>query len=105
MNKYVNVSLIDQNLIKKQLNQQILYDAENTPTVTSITPNVVSVLGGEQITITGTNLPGLIQRVLIGENVVKIISSTDSLLIIESPAKAPGLYELIIPVENIGYTK
>jgi hypothetical protein len=98
--------LIDKNSVKKQLNQQILYDAENTPTVTSVTPNVLSVLGGEQITITGTNLPGLIeQRVLIGENVVKIISSSDSLLVIESPAKAPGLYELIIPVENIGYAK
>ena len=98
--------MIDQNSVKKQLNQQILYDAENTPTVTSVTPNDLSVLGGEQITITGTNLPGLIeQHVLIGENVVKIISSSDSLLVIESPAKAPGLYELIIPVENIGYAK
>ena len=38
--------MIDQlNSVEKQMSQQVLYDAENTPTVTSVEPNLLSVLG------------------------------------------------------------
>lgn len=84
------------------MTQKFFYDASNTPVVNSITPSVLSVLGGQQVTIAGANLPVPIGLVLIGKQYAKVISSTSSQLIIESPSQNPGLYDLAISAGTLG---
>lgn len=42
---------------------------------------------------------------MIGNQLVDIINSTDSQLIIKSKGLAPGLYDLIIPAKDLGNAK
>ena len=88
---------------------QFTYDAANTPVVNSITPSVLSVLGGETITITGSNLPTqaleTLRTVSFGKQECDILSSTSQTLVIKSPALPPSLYDLKIPVQSLGNAK
>lgn len=43
-----------------------------------------------------------ITDVYIGNNKATLISSTLEQIVIQSPSMAPGLYELIIPIGDIG---
>ena len=54
------------------------------------------------ITITGTNLPTVLSSVYIGSTDVKVVSNTAQEIIIESPKLSPGLYDLIIPIGDLG---
>lgn len=56
-----------------------------------------SVLGGNNITIVGINLPVNPTNVMIGNTIVNVISSKNTELIVQSPALPPGLYYLLIP--------
>ena len=60
----------------------------------------MSVEGGQNITISGSNLPLNPQNVLIGNQTVSVLSSTDTSLIIQSIPMPPGNYSLIIPSDN-----
>jgi len=84
------------------ISQQFTYNYGSTPIVSSISPNQLSVLGGDNITITGNNLPVNPTNVQIGNKVVNIVSSTSTQLIVQSPALAPGLYSLTIPSSTLG---
>ena len=61
--------------------------------------------GGETVTVTGTNLPISPANVYFGKQRVKIVSSTSTQLVLKSEPLEPGLYDLQIPIENIGNTK
>ena len=73
--------------------------------VDSIEPNVLSVGGGELITITGTSLPVVSSNVKFGDYDVSIISSDASTLVIRSPAAQPGIYDLKLLLETSGYAR
>lgn len=60
----------------------------------------MSVEGGQNITISGSNLPLNPQNVLIGNQTVSVLSSTGTSLIIQSIPMPPGNYSLIIPSDN-----
>lgn len=78
------------------------YNYSSTAIVSSISPLKLSVLGGETITIIGTNLPNNPQNIQIGKRIVNFVSSNSTQLVIQSPALAPGLYDLKIPVASLG---
>jgi len=58
--------------------------------------------GNEDITITGTNLPSPATYVRLGTKLVQVLSSTSTELRIRSPSLAPGMYDLLIPKEDLG---
>lgn len=67
--------------------------------------NIIKKLGGEIITIDGVNFTSSLTTIYIGTTLVKIISSNDHEILIESPKMNPGIYNLIIPVGNLGNAK
>lgn len=110
------------------LTQQLTYDFTNTPTVTSVTPNVLSVLGkklvffllinlkiksnrkkgGQALTISGTNLPTTFSSsIMIGGKAAQLVSTpTSTQIVISSPALTSGTYSLNIPCgSTIGYAR
>lgn len=62
-------------------------------------------LGGETITISGSNLPTGIATLLIGSTQAKILSSSSSEITVLSPQMKPGLYNIAIPTNTIGNAK
>jgi hypothetical protein len=82
-----------------------LYDYDNTPVVDSIEPNVLSVGGGEMITITGTSLPEVTSNLKFGDYDVSVILSAANILVIKSPAAQPGIYDLKLLLETSGYAR
>jgi hypothetical protein len=63
------------------------------------------VLGGEMVVLTGTNLPVDLTDLKIGNQIVKISSSNDTSIVFTSPQMDPGLYDLIISSNQLGYVK
>ena len=102
-NKQVDIVVNDISHVST-LSDAYLYDYDNTPVVDSIEPNVLSVGGGELITITGTSLP-VVSNVKFGDYDVSIISSDASTLVIRSPAAQPGIYDLKLLLETSGYAR
>lgn len=96
---YVNEGLIQSSSL------QFFYDAQNTPIVTAISPSILSVLGNQIITISGTSLPITSPSVYFGKQRVKVISSNSTQLVVLSEGLPPGLYDLIIPVDGMGNAK
>ena len=115
------------------MTQKLTYDFTNTPTVTSVTPNVLSVLGkklikgpnliffewliekkfnrkkgGQTLTITGINLPTTFSSsIMIGGKAAQLVSTpTSTQIVISSPALTSGTYSLNIPCgSTIGYAR
>lgn len=87
------------------ISQKFFYDSDNTPVVTNISKTKLNILGGELITINGTSLPNPLTKVFIGEQTAKIISSSTTQIVIETPQMGPGVYDLIIPSGSIGNVK
>ena len=104
MNKTVDVSVTEQSYVST-LNQAFFYDADNTPTINSIQPNILRVEGGELINVEGVNFPILPELVLIGKKQAKVKFSNRTLLILMSPDLEPGSYKLTIPNPLIGNSK
>ncbi len=79
------------------------YNVANTPSITSSSPSVVTMSGG-QITITGTNFGTNSVAVLIGTTnaIVRSISSTQ--ILADLPSLAPGLYPVQVSTIN-GYAR
>ncbi len=68
--------------------------------MTSISPAVLSVLGGEIIHAVGYNLPVPAQNVLLGKTQVTVLNSSNTDLFFVSPQLKPGIYNLVIPTQN-----
>ncbi len=94
-NKNVDVIVSELSYTSK-VPQQYVYDATSTPQVTSISPSILTVFGGELITVSGTNLPTSSPVVKFGDQMVAVVSSTSSKLVLKSPALKPGIYNLNI---------
>ena len=73
--------------------------------MTSVSPNVLSVLGNETITITGNNFPNPLGKIMIGDAEVELISSSSNTITVKSPQMSPGIYKLSIYVGSLGYAK
>jgi hypothetical protein len=81
------------------------YDFNNTSIVDGVFPNVLSVLGGEKITIYGSNFPDDIENVMFDYENVEIIVANKSMILLRSPALSPGIYRLSILTGALGYAK
>ncbi len=57
------------------------------------------------VVLTGTNLPVDLTDLKIGNQIVKISSSNDTSIVFTSPQMDPGLYDLIISSNQLGYVK
>ena len=68
----------------KKLSTQFTYTAPDHPTITSISPNMSTALGGGAVTITGTHLSS-ITRVLFGDIYANIQAITDTRILLSSP--------------------
>ncbi|CAF0710276.1 unnamed protein product [Brachionus calyciflorus] len=84
---------------------KFLYDYTNSPKITNVSPNILSVLGNEIVTIQGTNLPVPIGSINIGNQRVRVLSNTMTEIKIETPKMNPGVYELLIPHGDLGNIK
>ena len=104
VNKTVDV-VVTQKAFVSILPEKLFYNADSTPIVNLITPNKLNVLGGDNILITGINLPLWPEIILIGNQKVVVSNSTTNQITISSPSLKPGLYDLIIPIDNIGNAK
>ena len=102
----MNVNVVDGSS-SVTMSQQITYDFTNTPTVTSVTPSTLSVMGGESVTIVGANFPSTLSSSLrIGGKVAQILSQTTTQIVLVSPALSAGTYSLVIPCSaSIGYAR
>lgn len=85
------------------LSNAFTYDVTNTPSITSSTPNVVTMAGGI-LTIVGTNFGTSAVAVYIGTTkaIVRTISSTQ--ITATLPALAPGKYVVQVSTVN-GYAR
>lgn len=95
MNKLVDVVVTELSNVST-VSQQFLYDYDSTPVVDSISPSVLSVMGGQVLNISGQNLPVWPNSVKLDSKNVQVISSNSTHLVIRAPAMQPGLYNLVI---------
>ncbi|CAF3592631.1 unnamed protein product [Rotaria sordida] len=82
---------------------QFTYDVTNTPSITSVSPNVVTMSAG-QLTITGTNFGSNSISVLIGTTKAQVQSISSTQIIANLPSLAPGLYSIRVITTN-GYAR
>nr|WP_269330170.1 IPT/TIG domain-containing protein [Kineosporia babensis] len=66
------------------------------PTVTGVSPNVGPIAGGTSITVTGTNFTGATGVTIGGTAATGVTVSSDTQLVITSPAHAAGLVDVIV---------
>lgn len=105
INKQVDVVVEDVTMSMSTLSAAYLYDFDSTPVIASITPNVLSVEGGQIVVLTGTNLPVVTSNVKFGAFDVSIISSNTTNLVVRSPALQPGSYDLNLLLESSGLAR
>ena len=58
--------------------------------------------GNEIITVSGSNFPVPLRAIRIGNNSIRVISSSANQILIVSPKLNPGLYDLVISLGNFG---
>lgn len=75
-----------------QTSQLKIVDHDFTPTITSLVPATASTVGGQSITITGTNLAGA--TVTIGGTSATVTSSTATSIVCTTPAHVAGVVEV-----------
>lgn len=85
------------------LSNSFTYNVANTPSITSSSPSVVTMSGG-QITITGTNFGSSSVAVLIGTTQATVRSIASTQIIADLPSLAPGLYPVKVSTIN-GYAR
>jgi hypothetical protein len=82
---------------------QFNYDVTNTPSITSASPSVVTMSGG-QLTIVGTNFGTSSVTVLIGTTKATVQSTAPNQITAILPSLAPGLYSVAVSTTN-GYAR
>eukprot|EP00742_Colponemidia_sp_Colp-10_P000666 GILJ01000725.1.p1 GENE.GILJ01000725.1~~GILJ01000725.1.p1 ORF type:complete len:5003 (-),score=847.36 GILJ01000725.1:252-15260(-) len=83
----------------------IVYSSAITPTVSNVTPNVVSCLGNTLVTISGSNFgstPSAI-RVTVNNVLQTLVTASDTELVIQTPTAAPGTYAVDVFVRGRGH--
>lgn len=65
----------------------------------------ILILGGETITITGTNFNTSMNQVFFGDKAVVVVSYTSTQIVVKSPSMNPGIYKLNIPSGPSGNAK
>jgi hypothetical protein len=98
----VTVSVID-GLSTENAPSQFTYNVTNTPTITSISSQIVTMAGG-QLTIVGTLFGISSVVVLIGNTSATIVSYTTIQIVATLPTLAPGLYPVVVSTAN-GYAR
>ena len=58
------------------------------------------LIGDEQVTFSGLNLPLNLDVIYLGEKLINVITSTSTSITIKSPEMNPGNYNLVIPIGN-----
>lgn len=53
--------------------------------------------------MTGINFPSNPDNIQIGNQIVYVLSSSSTQIVVKSPALAPGQYDIKIPTDNLGY--
>jgi hypothetical protein len=102
IDRQVTVSVIDGSSTTNAPSQ-FTYNVTDTPTITSISPNVVTMSGG-QLTIVGTLFDTSPIVVFIGTTTATIISSSATQIVATLPSLAPGLYSVSVSTGN-GYAR
>ncbi|CAF3954248.1 unnamed protein product [Rotaria sp. Silwood2] len=82
---------------------QFVYNVADTPSITSISPNVMNTAGG-QLTINGTNFGTNSVSVFIGTIRAAIISISSTQILAILPSLAPGIYSIKVSTTN-GYAR
>ncbi len=98
----MTVSVIDGSLTANA-SSPFTYNVTGTPTITSISSNVVTMSGG-QLTIVGTLFGTSPIVVFIGTTSATIVSSSMTQIIATLPSLAPGLYSIFVSTAN-GYAR
>jgi hypothetical protein len=101
-NSQVTVSAIDGSSTVNAASQ-FTYNVTGTPTITSISPNVVTMSGG-QLTIVGTLFTTSSIVVLIGTTSATVVNSSTTQIVATLPSLAPGLYPVFVSTAN-GYAR
>ncbi|CAF1300760.1 unnamed protein product, partial [Adineta ricciae] len=102
-NTQVNVSVSDGSLTSNAPSL-FTYNINNTPTITSISPNVAFVSGGTQVTINGALFGSGSISVLIGNTSATIVSATSTQIIATLPSLTAGIYSVYVSTAN-GYAR
>ncbi len=71
-----------------------------TPTLDSITPTSGTTAGGTEVTLTGQNY-GSLQSVVFDTSNATIISSTNTQIVVDTPAHAAGPVNVTITAANV----
>jgi hypothetical protein len=82
---------------------QFTYNVTNTPSITSASPSVVPVTGG-QLTITGTNFGTSSISIFVGTTIATVISVTSTQILASLPWLAPSIYPIKVSTTN-GYAR
>ncbi|CAF3424464.1 unnamed protein product [Rotaria sp. Silwood1] len=82
---------------------QFIYNVTNTPSITSVSSNVVNTAGG-QLTINGTNFGTSSVSVFIGTIKATVISISSTQVLAILPSLAPGIYPMKVSTIN-GYAR
>jgi plastocyanin len=101
-NSQVTVSVID-GISTVNSPSLFTYNVNNTPTITSISPSVVTVNGG-QLTIIGTLFGTSSTSVLIGNISATIISLSTTQIVATLPSLSAGIYPVYVSTIN-GYAR
>jgi len=81
-----------------------LYDYDNTPKITSITPSTWSVVGGDTVLLIGNLLDQITSDSFLDSG-FKILEKNETHLAIRTRASPPGLYQLRINIFDLGYVE
>ncbi len=85
------------------LSNSFTYNVTNTPSITSSSPSVVTLAGG-QLTLVGTNFGTSSVAVYIGTTQATIRSLSSTQIIADLPYIGPGIYPIIVSTLN-GYAR
>ncbi|KAG8441692.1 hypothetical protein GDO86_010757 [Hymenochirus boettgeri] len=100
----VNVTVLT-NEITATLEDAFTYSSSSTPTITQISSNTSSVLGGKTLTIIGSDFGNESPNslVVIGNIPCGILQWSITNITCLLPANLPGIYSLLVMVENLGF--
>ncbi|XP_063307204.1 fibrocystin-L-like [Pelobates fuscus] len=87
------------------LQNAFVYNSSFTPSIAEINPNTTNVFGGTTLTITGSDFSSQSDRstVTIGNTLCEILEWNPTNITCILPSLSPGIYNILIYVENWGF--
>jgi len=95
--------VVTSDTLSETLSNAFIYDVTNTPSITSVSPTVFTIAGGEFV-INGTNFGTGLATVFIGTTKANVISTSSTEIIANLPSLPPGIYSVRISTDN-GYAR